>query len=156
VRLTTGFLLWLVAAAAATAVGLAAVAAIGTDIFGAGHDPLSESQVDQLLASQTRQPTTPPSPSPNPTTPSTTPTTTAVPTPPTLETPTLGGTVISRCRADGLVEVVTESPAQGWWLDHENSVGDHPSVRFTNGEERYEVRLRCVNGSPVPEVRHDD
>lgn len=152
-RLTTGFVLWLVAAATATAVGLAAVAAIGTDIFGAGDDPLSQSEVDQLLASQTSRP---PIPSPPPATTTTTPTTTTPALPPTVETPTSGGTVISRCTADGRVQVVTATPAQGWWLDHEDDVEDHPTVKFTNGDEKYEVRLRCVNGDPVPEVRHDD
>ena len=148
-RLTTGFVLWLVAAAAATAVGLAAVAAIGTDIFGAGQDPLSESQVDQLLASQTARPST-----------SSPPSTTRTPAPPpTVETPTPGGTVVSRCVAGGLVEVVTATPAQGYRLDDDDDpdeIKDRPSVQFTNGQDKYEVRLRCVNGTPVPEIKHDD
>jgi hypothetical protein len=151
VRLTTGFVLWLVAAAAATAVGLLAVAAIGTDIFGAGRDPLSQSEVDQLLSSQTSQP-----PTSQPTTPTSTPTTTTTTQPPTIQTPTAGGTVISRCTPDGRVEVVTSTPAQGWWLDHEDRVEDHPTVKFTNGEQKYEIRLRCVNGSPVPDIKYDD
>lgn len=149
-RLTTGFVLWVVAAAAATAVGLVAVSAIGTDIFGAGDDPLSQSEVDQLLSSQTARP------SPPTTSATTAPPTTTTKEPPRLETPTVGGTVVSRCTANGLVEVITATPAQGWWLDHESGSEDHPSVRFTNGEEKYEVRLRCVNGSPVPDVKHDD
>lgn len=154
-RLTTGFVLWLVAAAAATAVGLAAVAAIGTDIFGAGQEPLSQAEVEKLLASQTSRPPSSTSTGPSTTTPvpSTTPTTA---TPPTVQTPTPGGTVISHCTATGLVEVVTATPAQGWWLDQEDEVEDHPKVRFTNGEERYEIRLRCVNGTPVPDIRYDD
>lgn len=152
-RLTTGFVLWLVAAAAATAVGLAAVAAIGTDIFGAGNDPLSPSEVDQLLASQ---PSRPPSPTSTSTPPPSTATTTTEAAPPTVETPTPGGTVISRCAANGLVEVVTATPAQSWWLDHEDDVDDHPKVKFTNGEETYEIRLRCANGTPVPDIEYDD
>jgi hypothetical protein len=153
VRLTTGFVLWLVAAATATAVGLAAVAAIGTDIFGAGNDPLSPSEVDQLLASQ---PSRPPSSTSTSTPPSSTATTTTEAAPPTVETPTRGGTVISRCGANGLVEVVTATPAQSWWLDHEDDVDDHPKVKFTNGEETFEIRLRCENGTPVPDIKYDD
>jgi cytoskeletal protein RodZ len=152
VRLTTGLVLWIVAAVAATAVGLAAVAAIGTDIFGAGQDPLSQSEVDQLLASRTQPPPSSPS-SPSSTT--TTTTTTAAP-PPTVETPTVGGTVISRCTANGLVEVVTATPAQGYQLDSEDGIEDHPSVKFTNGDTKIEVRLRCVNGTPSPEIKYDD
>lgn len=151
VRLTTGFVLWVVAAAAATAVGLAAVAAIGTDIFGAGQAPLSQSEVDQLLASQPRPPTTSSPPSSAATS-----MPTSTPQPPTVETPTAGGTVVSRCTAAGLVEVVSATPAQGFQLDHENGVEDHPSVKFVNGHRRVEVRLRCVNGTPVPEIREDD
>ncbi|MFI7674738.1 hypothetical protein [Actinophytocola sp. NPDC049390] len=142
-RLTTGFVLWLVAAAAATAVGLAAVAAIGTDIFGAGQDPLSQSEVDELLTSG---PTSPP-----PTTSSTT-----RPPPEEKTTVTEGGTVIARC--DGaLVRVVSASPAQGYQVDpDDDEADDHPSVTFQSGEREIEVRLRCVNGVPNAEIRYDD
>jgi hypothetical protein len=149
VRLTTGLVLWIVAAGAATAVGLAAVAAIGTDIFGAGQDPLSQSEVDALLSSQ------PPTPSAS--TPTTsTPTTTAPP--PAVDTSavTQGGTVISRCTPDGLVEVRSATPAQGFQLEHEDSLDDHPSVKFTNGRVKVEIRLRCVNGMPSPDIKTDD
>src|SRR4051812_50167765 len=57
-RVTTGVVLWLAAAAAATAVGLFAVGAIGTDIFGpSAGEPLSQSEVDAQL-SQTSPPST--------------------------------------------------------------------------------------------------
>lgn len=141
-RLTTGFVLWLVAAAAATAVGLAAVAAIGTDIFGAGQDPLSQSEVDELLTSSPR----PASSSPPP--------------PADKTTVTEGGTVISRC--DGaLVRIVSASPAQGFQVDSDDDddnvdADDHPSVKFTSGEREIEVRLRCAGGVPNAEIRYDD
>ncbi|MFL6122253.1 hypothetical protein [Actinophytocola sp.] len=159
-RLTTGFVLWVVAAAAATAVGLAAVAAIGTDIFGAGRDPLSRSEVDELLASRTQSPpvstTVPSSSAPASTTPTTpTPTTTATP-PAEQPTVTEGGTVIARCTADGLVEVLSATPAQGYAVDREDHVEDHPSVRFSSGHRRVEVRLRCVHGTPNAEIKVDD
>jgi hypothetical protein len=142
---------WVVAAAAATAVGLAAVAAIGTDIFGAGQDPLSESQVDDLLASRTTAP---------PTTTTTSPTTTTPSTPPVgqqKETVTQGGTVIARCAASGLVEVLSAVPAQGYAVDgDDDELDDHPSIKFTSGEREVEVRFRCRDGIPVPDIKLDD
>jgi hypothetical protein len=158
VRLTTGLVLWVVAAAAATAVGLAAVAAIGTDIFGAGRDPLSRSEVDELLASRSQAPpvsTTAPAATTTPPTATTTPPTTA---PPSAEraTVTEGGTVIARCTADGLVEILSAAPAQGYEVEREDHVDDHPSVRFSSGHRRVEVRLRCVNGIPNAEIKVDD
>jgi hypothetical protein len=152
VRLTTGFVLWVVAAAAATAVGLAAVAAIGTDIFGAGSDPLSQSEVDELLASRTQPPPTSTSSS----APSS-PVTTTTPTPP-AERPTVteGGTVIARCTTAGLVEILSASPAQGYQVEREDGVEDHPEVKFTSGDRKVEIRLRCVNGIPDPEIKLDD
>ncbi|GAB1515906.1 hypothetical protein [Actinophytocola sp. KF-1] len=142
-RLTTGFVLWVVAAAAATAVGLAAVAAIGTDIFGAGQDPLSQSEVDELLTSR---PTSRP------------PATSSTTTPPPQDTTTVteGGTVIARCEG-ALVRVVSASPAQGYQVDpDDDEVEDHPSVKFQSAEQEIEVRLRCVNGVPDAEIRYDD
>ena len=143
--------MWVVAAAAATAVGLAAVAAIGTDIFGAGQDPLSESQVDDLLASRTTAP---------PTTTTTSPTTTTPSTPPVgqqKETVTQGGTVIARCAASGLVEVLSAVPAQGYAVDgDDDELDDHPSIKFTSGEREVEVRFRCRDGIPVPDIKLDD
>ena len=143
-RLTTGILLWAVAAAAATAVGLVAVSAIGTDIFGGGQDPLSQSQVDDLLASSTT--------SPPPTTTSSTPPQEPEGTP----TVTEGGTVIARCTASGLVEIMTATPAQGYAVDGDDELEDHPSVKFKSADTEIEVRLRCVNGAPDAEVTYDD
>lgn len=151
-RVTTGVAAWLVAAAAATTVGLFAVGAIGTDIFGASTgQPLSQSEVDAKLAT---------------TTPTTTPPTTSSPAPPpssTASTPrphvgrtqsfrSAGGTVLARC-APGGVEVVGATPAQGFSVDSEDEdddVDDHPHVRFRSGEREVEVRLRCVGGTVQP------
>jgi hypothetical protein len=147
-RLTTGFVLWLVAAAAATAVGLLAVSAIGTDIFGAGQDPLSQSEVDDLLASR-------PSSAP-PSTTATTVSSTPPPPPEEKTTETEGGTVIARCEGT-LVKVLSSIPAQGYRVDSDDDdLDDHPSVKFQSGEREIEVRLRCVNGTPSAEIRYDD
>jgi hypothetical protein len=155
-RLATGVLVWVVAAAAATAVGLAAVAAIGTDIFGGGQDPLSQSEVDDLLTSlTTTPPTTPPS-----TAQTTAPTTSSTPAgPQPYKTATEGGTVTARCTPDGLVEVMSRTPAQGFSVasdDSEDGLDDHPSVKFRSGDRKIEVRLRCVDGVPRPTIKEDD
>lgn len=145
--------MWVVAAAAATAVGLAAVAAIGTDIFGAGQDPLSQSQVDELLASQT----TPPPPTTQPSAAPSTTSSSAPPQPEEKSVVTEGGTVIARCTTSGLVEVLSAVPAQGYAVDGEDDdLDDHPSVKFKSGEREVEVRFRCRDGIPVPEIRLDD
>jgi cell division septation protein DedD len=138
-RLATGILLWTVAAAAATAVALVAVSAIGTDIFGGGQDPLSQSEVSSLLASPTPSSTTSTSPVPK-------------------DTPTVteGGTVLAHCTATGLVEIVTATPAQGYAVDSDDDLEDHPSVTFSSPNTEIEVKLRCVNGTPEAEITYDD
>ena len=138
-RLATGILLWTVAAAAATAVALVAVSAIGTDIFGGGQDPLSQSEVSSLLASPTPSPTTSTSAEPKDT-----------------PTATEGGTVLAHCTAAGLVEIVTATPAQGYSVDSDDDVENHPSVTFSSATTEIEVKLRCVNGTPEAEITYDD
>ena len=68
---------------------------------------------------------------------------------------TEGGTVISRCEGT-LVRVLSASPAQGYQVDPDDDVDDHPSVKFQSGEREIEVRLRCVDGTPNAEIRYDD
>lgn len=154
-RVTTGVLLWLVAAVAATAVGMTAVAAIGTDIFGGGQDPLTQSEVEALLASSTV--TAPPTTST--TTPTTTPTPTTSSPPPTPEGQPVaseGGTVTAACVPGG-VQVLSTVPAQGYQVDQDDDeIDDHPSVKFQSGEREVEIRLRCVDGQVTSEVRYDD
>ena len=158
-RVTTGVVLWLAAAAAATAVGLFAVGAIGTDIFGASAgDPLSQSEVDAQLAESARDDHRRP----------------AVDDPAavvdnagprrprprrrprkTVSVRSAGGTVWARC-APGGVEVVGSAPAQGYHVDSENEgIDDHPHVRFRSdsGRAEVEVRLRCAGGTIQPEIR---
>lgn len=153
-RVTTGVLLWLVAAAAATAVGMTAVSAIGTDIFGGRGDPLSQSEVDEQLRSQ------PPAKS----TPTTTTPPAATPPPPARQrtVATAGGTVTARCEPGG-ARVLQAVPAQGFLVDPDDSdddsddnVDDHPSVKFRSGDREIEVRLRCVDGVPREEIEVDD
>jgi hypothetical protein len=152
-RITAGVVLWLVAAAAATTVGLVAVSAIGTDIFGAGAQrPLTQSEVDEQL-SRTTTPTPPPSSTaPTTTTTSTTTSVTTSVTPPPGRTTLVrsdGGTVLARCVAGG-VEVVSYTPAQGFQAEpDDDDVDDHPKVTFVSGEREIEVRLRCAGDGTI-------
>ncbi|TDE00587.1 septum formation initiator [Jiangella asiatica] len=158
VRVGTVVLLWLAAAAGATAAGLAAVGMIGSDIFGSSQDPLTQSEVAQRLASPeptapdatspTAAPTGTPSPSPSP----------SATQPPVGESRvvnTAAGTVIARCVANGLVEIQSATPAQGYDVDTDDGDEDHPSVKFENDSSEIEVRLRCVDGVIDPEIRTD-
>lgn len=159
-RLTTGVLLWVVAAAAATAVGLTAVAAIGTDIFGAGRAPLSESEVRDQLAgapAPTSTATSPPtSTPPSATDPTPPPTAPSSPAGEQRTTVTPGGTVISRCLPGNLVRVAQAVPAQGFRVDADDDDDDDPSVKFQSADRDIEVHLSCVDGVPVAQVEEDD
>lgn len=140
--MATGIVLWVVAAAAATAVALVAVSTISTDIFGGAQDPLTQSEVDALLSSSAAPPATSGTPEPR-------------------STPivTEGGTVLARCTANGLVEILTTTPAQGYSVDDDDDLGDdlddHPSVTFQSPGTEIEVRLRCVDGTPRAEIKYD-
>lgn len=143
-RALTVALAWAAALVAATVVGLTAVNAIGSGIVGAGQRPLSQSEVDARLSVLPSPPRTSP-----------TPTTTSTPDPavePTVVT-SQGGTVVARC-SGGLVEVMSTTPAQGFQARTESGE-DHPSIRFTSGRTRVEIRLRCVDGVPRSEIKND-
>jgi hypothetical protein len=65
--------------------------------------------------------------------------------------------VISRCTTNGLVEILSATAAQGYQVEQEDhELDDHPKVEFTSGRQKVEVRLRCVNGMPNPEVKYDN
>jgi hypothetical protein len=132
---------WLLAAAAATAVGLLATGAIGTGITGTSTAPLSEQQVARALARGTPAP----APSPQPT-----PTARATPAGEVtrvLDTP--GGTVIARCRA-GQATLISWSPAQGYDSEHIRP-GPAPtaSLTFDGPDTATRVRVTCPAGIPT-------
>jgi hypothetical protein len=144
VRVAGTVAVWFVAAAAATAVGLTAVGLIGDDLVGGG-EPLSQAEVDQRLAQTTS--------SAPPTTSATTTTTTPPPATP-VPINTEAGVVFARCVPGG-VQVISATPAQGWEYetdDDDGTVDDHPSVKFNGEDVELEVRLRCVDGQPQPEI----
>jgi hypothetical protein len=55
------------------------------------------------------------------------------------------------------VEVLSAVPAQGYAVDgDDDELDDHPSIKFTSGEREVEVRFRCRDGIPVPDIKLDD
>lgn len=154
----TGVLLWLAAAAGATAVGMAAVGMIGSDIFGSSQDPLTQAEVEQRLAAPTTGQTTgaadPGTPSAEPTTaPSTTPPATPPPARARVVNALGAGTVTAQCNADGTVRILAVTPAQGYEADaDDDDADDHPQVKFESDAVEVEVRLRCVDGVVTDEI----
>jgi hypothetical protein len=57
---------------------------------------------------------------------------------------TAGGTVYANCTAGR--PVVAGVPAAGWWADDSNEAG---KVEFERGTQEVEVRVSCVDGSPI-------
>jgi hypothetical protein len=144
-RLVAGVAAWAAALGAALVVGLTAVGAIGAGLLGPGQQPLTPAEVDARLASaEPAQPVDPPAAAPTAVDPATAPEVIA----------TAGGTVLARC-PDGVPEVVSATPAQGFRVQTE-AEDTGPRVRFRAGDTRYEVNLRCVDGRPVGDVETDD
>lgn len=176
---------WVGAAVAAIVVGTAAVGALGDGIVDDSPDPLTSSEVAAALAdAPTSAPATTPPSAPSPPATSTTPPPTSTPADPPppagtdppaepadpppadppadppageqLVTNTAGGTVVSECN-DGLVTLLSYSPAQGFAVDQADAgPTDHASVRFEGGEARVDVDVRCEGNTPVAEVETDN
>jgi hypothetical protein len=67
-----------------------------------------------------------------------------------------GGTVVARCAADDLVELLSWSPAQGFSVDNaEHGPAREVEVEFESEDDDVEVKIRCVDGVPV-DVDDDD
>lgn len=149
---------WLAAAALATGVTLAAVSSIGTGIFGNSEGPVDQDEIAAVLATATSpaepgggtSPATPATPTPTP--PASEETPAADPT--VITSP--GGTVVALC-ADGLAEVLSWSPAQGYRVDSaDRGPDDSVEVEFESGDTEVEVEVRCVDGVPDATVTVDD
>lgn len=144
VRTLGGLLAWLIAAVAATLVGVVAVGAIGDGILPPPAQPLSQAEVERRLAEATAPPNGPPptaEPTPEPTTPgpSRTPPATEV-----FRTP--GGTVVVRC--DPGVQVVSATPLQGFRVKDIEPEDGGKRVRFEAGDRDVRVMLSCVDDRP--------
>lgn len=143
---------WLAAAVLSTGVTLAAVSSIGTGIFGSSAGPLDRQEIIEALAmpSPSAEPTSQPPATPEQTE---SPATGPAPTEPVGE-PTVitsaGGTVVAQCSADGLVELLSWSPAQGFSVDNaERGPDSEVEVEFESEDADVELKIRCVDGVPV-------
>lgn len=145
-RLAVVIVGWIGAAALATGVTLAAVSSIGTGIFGSSAGPMDKDAVTAALATATA-PATPAPVGPTPRgTPGVEPTVITSP----------GGTVVAQC-SDGLVELLSWSPAQGFRVDSaERGPDDSADVEFESGDTDVEVEVRCLDGVPDATITVDD
>lgn len=130
---------WIAAAAVATTVGVVAVSAIGTDIVGETARPLSHDEVTRALA--TARPAATPTASAG----------SGAGVTKVLGTP--GGTIVARC-ADGVVTLVSWSPAQGFEADDVHADGRREAtLKFESDNREVRVRVDCRVGVPTPHVR---
>lgn len=158
-RLTGVIVGWLGAAALATGVTLAAVSSIGTGIFGSSAGPMDSDDVAAALATATATASGEPRSDPTTTAPAAEPTASAPADVATAE-PTVitspGGTVVAAC-SDGLVELLSWSPLQGFHVDSaDRGPDDSVDVDFESDETDVEVEVRCVDGVPDATVTVDD
>jgi hypothetical protein len=142
---------WLAAAVLSTGVTLAAVSSIGTGIFGSSAGPLERQEINEALALATPSPSVEPTGSP---------VTEPAPTEPGGQPSVItsaGGTVVARCAADDLVELLSWSPAQGFSVDNaEHGPAREVEVEFDSEDADIEMKIRCVDGVPVDVDDHDD
>lgn len=136
---------WLVTAAVATLIGVAAIRWVGESIAGTPGGVLSQEEVERALAA------------PAPTTAN------AASTSPTGSAPhgerrafaTDGGTAVAECGPDG-VWLVSWVPAQGYRVsDVDRGPDDDVEVAFTGPAGEFELKVRCVGREPVA-VEDDD
>ncbi len=137
-RRLLGVLAWLAATAAATAVGLFAVGAVGAGIVDRAAPVLSPAQVDALLAA-----------APSPAAPGAASTIGPGSPPQVLASP--GGSVVARCVA-GAVEIVSATPAQGFRLDDRDRSDE---VKFESAAADVTMRLSCAGDRPVAQTQVD-
>ena len=170
---------WLLAAAATTAVGLAAIDRLGAGLIGQTGDdaPMTEADVQRRLAGEpaaapvisppvTGEATGSPSPRPaRPSAPDHHAATSTRPSPsPTSDgsvtrtLPVQGGTVQARCGDDGRATLIAWSPAPGFRVDDSTrGPAASLSITFTHESESVRTVITCVDGEPTARtVHHDD
>jgi hypothetical protein len=139
---------WLVAAGAATVVGLGAVRVIGDGITGTAATTLTQEEVAEALASPAPPTSAAPIVSPSATNP-----------PGTLLKPT-GGQVMAHCEGD-LVALDWWAAQPGYQVtDYDRGPAEEAEITFDGGGEgqgsgEVEVYIRCAGGKPQV-VRTDD
>jgi hypothetical protein len=149
---------WLVTAALAAGVTLAAVSVLGSGIFGGSTQTMSQEEVDRALAAVTVSPEAGSASSPAPTDPSA-PSPTTGPPEPAGSDPTVvssaGGGVIARCTGTA-AEVLSWTPAQGFRTEKvERGPAPEVQVEFESDDRDVKVGLRCEDGTPIAEIDDD-
>jgi len=148
---------WFAAAIATTAVGVTAIDTLGAGLLsGSGTDaPLTESEVQRRLASESPSPAASATSAAPPTTPPTTaPTRTNGVVARALPTP--GGTVHATC-SGGLASLTAWSPAQGFRADDPvRGPAAAVTIKFKKDRNEMTIVVRCVNGEPTAQVIPDD
>lgn len=131
---------WLLAATAATTIGVLAIRAAGAGVVGTTTAALTQEQVAQALARST--PATSPSGQPAPTT-------SAGPQGVSRVLATPGGTIIARC-TNGQASLQSWSPAQGYETE---DVTPGPALTagltFETHDSELLVHISCATGTPT-------
>ena len=138
---------WLVAAAAATATGVAAVAVIGDSIAGPTGDVLSASDIERRLEQASPTPAVAPTGTPSPAPP----TRTATATPGRTATrvhDNVAARVVAHC--EGSIAVLdTWAPKNGYGLrELDRPRGTEAEVSFQRNGQRVDVKVTCSGGVP--------
>jgi hypothetical protein len=143
-------LAWLAGAAAAAVGVTAALSFLGTGLFGASSQPMSQAQVVAKLAQVDSGPTA--SPSPSPATSSSPP---SAPAGTSDSTSTSGGTVFATC--SGALARLVSTPRLGYVAD-DLAAGPARSawVTFRSGSAEVHVTVACTGGKPAFKTTPDD
>jgi hypothetical protein len=169
-RTAVMFAVWLLGVSVATAVAWNAVGLVGSEVTDSASQGLSPGEVGRQLAGATGAPTrasprTSRLPSPATARPSTgqsaPPRTSAPPPDPTAPRRTVsktfilrGGTAAVSCTGEEAV-LDYASPNSGFEVD-DGGAGDEVAVRFRSEDHESRLRVECVGGTPVGEIREDD
>ncbi|TDC51688.1 septum formation initiator [Micromonospora sp. KC207] len=137
---------WLVTAALATLVGVAAIRLVGESITGTPGGVRSQEEVERALATPASTAAAPSAGVPSPGAPE-----------PTGSAgagarrvfATTGGTAVAECGPGG-VRLVSWAPAQDYRVaDADRGPDDDVEVTFVGPGGEYELKVQCVGGEPV-------
>ncbi|WP_037347402.1 hypothetical protein [Sciscionella sediminilitoris] len=141
---------WVCAAAAATAVGIASVTAIGSGIADSTQRPFNGQQVAAALARPV-----PPTPPAQSSTPGSTSAPGATPGPANKVLASAGGSVVAACSA-GKAQLLSWTPRQGYRTDDIDRGPDRTAkIEFESADTEITVRIDCANGVPTAHTTLD-
>ena len=153
-RTAVVFAVWLLGVSVATAVAWNAVGLVGSEVTDSASQGLSPSEVRRQLAGATGAPSRSSQPTPSRTS---VPAPDPAPPPPRTVSRTFtarGGTAAVSCTGEQAV-LEYASPNSGFEVD-EGGSGDEVQVRFRSEEHESRLRVECVGGTPVAEIREGD